>query len=366
MSNESHLDPNKSVNIDNTNQEEQNVNKDITQPQGNQDNEKTMRSQPNVDDEEKNKTEEQNMDSTYRGKESNTSKMKTSSQMQTTKLPYIYTSTSYNTSRRNKNTNGTQSTFYNTNTMNQSNVDSDGLAQELYYCKNKNHVINKEYKELKIEYNKLVESNRTNQRIIEAILRIDPDEEVSEKDLKEKIENSRPNEEETKILKEALSVLILQKRLKACKTELDARNEELNKLKQNSKVIKLREYEAALISQDKDIRRLKDENEKLYKKLDDTNKKTEELKTKYDYYRTQSNQSKSKLKEIQTNYEEEAKKNEDLKKQKTLAVQQVKNKYLKGVASNFSDANEICIYGIAFYKKECQVLLAKAKQEQIA
>ena len=105
MSNESHLAPNKSVNIDNTNQEEQNVNKDITQPQGNQDNEKTMRSQPNVDDEEKNKTEEQNMDSTYRGKESNTSKMKTSSQMQTTKLPYIYTSTSYNTSRRNKNTN---------------------------------------------------------------------------------------------------------------------------------------------------------------------------------------------------------------------------------------------------------------------
>ena len=55
MSNESHLAPNKSVNIDNTNQEEQNVNKDITQPQGNQDNEKTMRSQPNVDDEEKNK-----------------------------------------------------------------------------------------------------------------------------------------------------------------------------------------------------------------------------------------------------------------------------------------------------------------------
>ena len=61
-----------------------------------------------------------------------------------------------------------------------------------------------------------------------------------------------------------------------------------------------------------------------------------------------------------------AKSVEDLKKQKTLAVQQVKNKYLKGVASNFSDANEICIYGIAFYKKECQVLLAKAKQEQIA
>ena len=42
------------------------------------------------------------------------------------------------------------------------------------------------------------------------------------------------------------------------------------------------------------------------------------------------------------------------------------DKYLKGVASNFSDANEICIYGIAFYKKECQVLLAKAKQEQNA
>ena len=61
-----------------------------------------------------------------------------------------------------------------------------------------------------------------------------------------------------------------------------------------------------------------------------------------------------------------AKSVEDLKKQKTLAVQQVKDKYLKGVASNFPDANEICIYGIAFYKKECQVLLAKAKQEQTA
>ena len=55
MSNESHLDPNKSVNIDNTNQEEQTVSKDNTHPQGNQDNEKTMRSQPNVEDEEKNK-----------------------------------------------------------------------------------------------------------------------------------------------------------------------------------------------------------------------------------------------------------------------------------------------------------------------
>ena len=237
-------------------------------------------------------------------------KNKTNTSQNQTKLPYIYTSSSFNTKRK------TTSSNYYSNSQTQGNCDVDGLVQELYYSKNKNHAINREYKELKIEYNKLLESNRTNQRIIEAILRIDPDEEISEKDLNDKIENSQPNEEEAKSLKDAHTILILQKRLKECKVKIEEKDEELKRLKQNSKVIKLKGYEETLLLQDKDIRRLRDENEKLAKKLEETNKKFEDKKLKCDYYQKQANQTKSKLKETQAMYEDEQKKNQDLQKQK--------------------------------------------------
>ena len=81
-------------------------------------------------------------------------------------------------------------------------------------------------------------------------------------------------------------------------------------------MIKLKEYEAALISQDKDIKRLKEENDKLYQRITESNQKNEELKVKNDFYRAQSTQNKTKLKDAQADYENEQRKSEDLQKQK--------------------------------------------------
>ena len=272
MSNEAQIDPNKSVTMMNANQEE-NKEGNNTRSQN-----KTRNEDPN-----------------------------NKSQIKTTKLPYIQTSTSYGTKRKGLNT---------SYSLTQPKCDVDGLIQELYYSKNKNYALSKEYRDLKIAYSKLLESNQINQRIIEAMLKIDPDEEVSEKDMKEKIDSSQPSKEEEKKLKEAHSVIILQKRLTAVNAALNEKEDELKKLKQNSKVIKLKEYEAALISQDKDIKRLKEENDKLYQRIAESNQKNEELKVKNDFYRAQSTQNKTKLKDAQADYENEQRKSEDLQKQK--------------------------------------------------
>ena len=178
MSNEAQIDPNKSVTMTNANQEE------------NKEGNKTRNEDPN----------ESLTQSNRRYSKSN------KSQIKTTKLPYIQTSTSYGTKRKGLNT---------SYSLTQPKCDVDGLIQELYYSKNKNYALSKEYRDLKIAYSKLLESNQINQRIIEAILKIDPDEEVSEKDMKEKIDSSQPSKEEEKKLKEAHSVIILQKRLTA-------------------------------------------------------------------------------------------------------------------------------------------------------
>ena len=248
MSNEAQIDPNKSVNMTNANQEEN--------KEGN-----TTRYQEKNENKTRNDETQSN-----RMRESRYSKNNNKSQIKTTKLPYIQTSTSYGPKRKGVNT---------SYSLTQPKCDVDGLIQELYYSKNKNYALSKDYRDLKIAYTKLVESNQINQRIIEAILKIDPDEEVSEKDMRDKIDNSQPSKEEEKQLKEAHSVLILQKRLTAVTAALNEKEDELKKLKQNSKVIKLKEYEVALISQDKDIKRLKEENDKLYQGITENNQKNQ-------------------------------------------------------------------------------------------
>ena len=82
---------------------------------------------------------------------------------------------------------------------------------------------------------------------------------------------------------------------------------------EDSHIITLKEAIGGLPSLDPCLR---DENEKLAKKLEETNKKFEDKKLKCDYYQKQANQTKSKLKETQAMYEDEQKKNQDLQKQK--------------------------------------------------
>ena len=120
MSNEAQIDPNKSVTMTNANQEE-NKEGNNTRSQN-----KTRNEDPN-----------------------------NKSQIKTTKLPYIQTSTSYGTKRKGLNT---------SYSLTQPKCDVDGLIQELYYSKNKNYALSKEYRDLKIAYSKLLESNQIKQR----------------------------------------------------------------------------------------------------------------------------------------------------------------------------------------------------------
>ena len=44
---------------------------------------------------------------------------------------------------------------------------------------------------------------------------------------------------------------------------------------------------------------------------------------------------------------------------KEEAIQQIKDKYLSSVRAKFDNVTTACIYGIAFYKKECKVIFEK-------
>lgn len=228
----------------------------------------------------------------------------------TTKLPNIYNSS-------------TSSHFsgYKSNNLNKkygnqcSPYDFDGMVQELNYSKNNIHALNHELKALKIAYTKLQEFNFYNKKIIEEVLKIEPGEDMTEKEFSDKIENSNPNEEEIEKLKLVHKLIIMKNKNEEMKKLLEKRNNEIKSISNNTKIKELRKKESTVLIQDKEIKALQNENEMLVDMLDKKEKVIADLQVKSDFYKTKHEDIQNRLKEIENDLENEQNKNSELRKQ---------------------------------------------------
>ena len=85
-----------------------------------------------------------------------------------------------------------------TNIFNSKNLDAENLKQELSYNSNEINAKKSELQELKIKFNKLFEDNKNNKSSLAKILGIELDKHFTKEELIDKIEHSKPTEDEKK------------------------------------------------------------------------------------------------------------------------------------------------------------------------
>lgn len=159
----------------------------------------------------------------------------------------------------------------------------------------------REIHELKVNYNKLNDDNRTYIKIIETMLK------KANKNSPEKISNDINDLLETGdfsdksingSLKETMRIINLKKQMNDYRKQIELKDIEINNYKQNIKVTKLNELEVNLLKKEGENDKLMKENENLRIKIDFLEKKLNEAYTNLEYCKTLNNQQNGKIKEL--------------------------------------------------------------------
>jgi chromosome segregation ATPase len=233
-------------------------------------------------------------------------------------------STTYNKFFSESNNKGSTSTEYNPNQtvprrFSHSNVyktvDVDVLKDQILKLKIENNRITKEMSFLKIENCKLEEDNRKNLRVMEEILHAagKSSDSIIQAILKaeegqgELQDPQNQDNDEFCIspnnfirLREIFVISSLKKQITQMRQIIQQKDEELDNIKLNSKVMKYAKLEYSYNNNLTELNQFKKENENLKINLEDTISKFKELFDEKENYRTSLGKIKSQLEEIKT------------------------------------------------------------------
>ena len=185
-------------------------------------------------------------------------------------------------------------------TMNKNLQEEENLKQELIFAKMDLNRKNQELYEFKIQFKKQLDDNRINKKLIERVLKIDPNKPCTKNEARDKVENARPTEEERKELKEAYESILLKAEIMKCKKEYNSKFAEYEKITKNAKRSNIIKLNSEITLKEEDIRKLNRKMKKMQEQLEYNEKVIDDLKKEYDYY-------KDNMKEVKKNMEESKK-----------------------------------------------------------
>ena len=244
-----------------------------------------------------------------------------------TKMPYL--KTSYN--------NSSQKNFYKSSGQfllrnpaisprHTPKYDIEGIRNEFLIPRNRRVIKPNEINELKIAYTKLKEDNMNNKNIIEAILGVECDEEINQRELKEKIENKQLNDTEAMLLKQTGRNILLTNQIDELKKRNNAKDAEIERLKHDSKVIEMLELDANYTQAQNELRKLTTAYENAYCKLYFYENKINDLTIKCDYYKKMLAQAQGKAKALEEDNDNKDAEMERLKGEKETLEDKLKKK----------------------------------------
>ena len=214
--------------------------------------------------------------------------------------------------------------------------EEENLKQELIFAKMDLNKKNQELYEFKILFKKQLDDNKYNKKLIEKILKIDPNKPCSKTEARDKVENAKPNEEERNLLKEAHESILLKNEILECKKEYNEKFEEYEKIVKNAKVSNIIKLNSEITLKEEDIRKLNRKMKQMQKQLNLNEKIIEDLKNEYEYYKNNMKEVKKNMDDgkkeenkIGEKYEEKVNEIQELEKKLSIKIYEIKKKKKK-------------------------------------
>ena len=211
--------------------------------------------------------------------------------------------------------------------------EEENLKQELIFAKMDLNKKNQELYEFKILFKKQLDDNKYNKKLIEKILKIDPNKPCSKTEARDKVENAKPNEEERNLLKEAHESILLKNEILECKKEYNEKFEEYEKIVKNAKVSNIIKLNSEITLKEEDIRKLNRKMKQMQKQLNLNEKIIEDLKNEYEYYKNNMKEVKKNMDDgkkeenkIGEKYEEKVNEIQELEKKLSIKIYEIKKK----------------------------------------
>ena len=183
-------------------------------------------------------------------------------------------------------------------------LNEEDLKEELTLLKLDLNRKTQELYELKIQFGKQLEENKSNKKLIENILNIDPNKPITKAEAIDKIEHAKPNEEEIKKLKEAYEAIELKAEIQKCKKEYIDTFNELDKIKKNAKTSIIRKLNNEITLKEENTRKINRTMKRMEKQINNNKEDIEK-------YKNQCEEMKKLSEEAKKNQEEEKKKEEE-------------------------------------------------------
>ena len=196
-------------------------------------------------------------------------------------------------------------------TINKNLQEEENLKQELIFAKMDLNKKNQELYEFKIQFKKQLDDNRVNKKLIERILKIDPNKPCTKNEARDKVENARPTEEERKELKEAYESILLKAEIMKCKKEYNIKFAEYEKISKNAKSSNIIKLNSEITLKEEDIRKLNRKIKKMEEQLKYNEKVIEDLNKEYNYFKDNLNEVKKNMQESKKEEAEQGEKYEE-------------------------------------------------------
>ena len=196
-------------------------------------------------------------------------------------------------------------------TINKNLQEEENLKQELIFAKMDLNKKNQELYEFKILFKKQLDDNRINKKLIERILKIDPNKPCTKNEARDKVENAKPTEEERKELKEAYESILLKAEIMKCKKEYNIKFAEYEKISKNAKSSNIIKLNSEITLKEEDIRKLNRKIKKMEEQLKYNEKVIEDLNKEYNYFKDNLNEVKKNMQESKKEEAEQGEKYEE-------------------------------------------------------